>query len=138
MFYKDYESTTCVYHMLKGRTSSASCWINITPAGIYLLKINNINSRARYEICSKLAIKTPERRHWHLSGVFIANFHHISNVVLVFLLLTLNCNCRLGLAINISILVVTKVDWRKRLNFDLVIVKNIRWLIWSYYYQNFK
>ena len=104
MFYKDYESTTCVYHMMKGRKSSASCWINITPAGIYLLKINNINSRARHEICSKLAIKTPERRHWHRSGVFITNFHHISKLVLV------KCSCRLGLAINISILVVTKVD----------------------------
>ena len=30
------------------------------PAGIYLLKINNINNRARCEICSKLTIKTPE------------------------------------------------------------------------------
>ena len=30
------------------------------PAGIYLLKVNNINTRARCEICSKLTIKTPE------------------------------------------------------------------------------
>ena len=29
------------------------------------------------EICSKLAIKTPERRHWRLSGVLIVNFEHI-------------------------------------------------------------
>ena len=33
------------------------------PAGIYLFKVNNINTRARYEICLKLTIKTPERRH---------------------------------------------------------------------------
>ena len=33
------------------------------PAGIYLLKINNRNTRTRCEICSKLSIKTPERRH---------------------------------------------------------------------------
>ena len=33
------------------------------PAGIYLLKANNRNTRARCEICSKLTIKTPERRH---------------------------------------------------------------------------
>ena len=26
--------------------------------------------------CSKLLIKTPERRHWRLSGVFIVNFEH--------------------------------------------------------------
>ena len=35
-------------------------------------------------------LKTPERRHWHRSGVFIVNFEYISQVVLVFLLLTLN------------------------------------------------
>ena len=36
------------------------------PAGIYLLKVNNRNTRARCEICFKLTIKTPERRHWRL------------------------------------------------------------------------
>ena len=30
--------------------------------GIYLLKVNNRNTRTRCEICSKLTIKTPERR----------------------------------------------------------------------------
>ena len=30
------------------------------PLGIYLLKVNNRNSRIRCEICSKLTIKTPE------------------------------------------------------------------------------
>ena len=33
--------------------------------------------------------KTPERRQWHRSGVFIVNFEHISRLVLV-LLLTMN------------------------------------------------
>ena len=33
------------------------------PAGDYMVKVNNRNTRARGEICSKLAIKTPERRH---------------------------------------------------------------------------
>ena len=33
------------------------------PAGIYLFKVNNKNTRTRCEICSKLTIKTPERRH---------------------------------------------------------------------------
>ena len=32
------------------------------PAGIYLLKINNGNSRTRCEICSEFTIKTPEQR----------------------------------------------------------------------------
>ena len=61
-----------------------------TPAGIYLLKVNNRNSRTRCEICSKLTIKIPERRQWRRSGIFLVNFEHILHLVLVFLLLTLN------------------------------------------------
>ena len=60
------------------------------PAGNYVFKLNNRNTRARCEICSKLTIKTPERRHWRLSDVFIVNFEHISHLVLVFLSLTLS------------------------------------------------
>ena len=60
------------------------------PVGIYLLKVNNRNTRTRREICSKLTLKTPERRHWRRSGIFIDNYEHISHLVLVFLLLTLN------------------------------------------------
>ena len=41
------------------------------PAGNDMLKVNNSNTRARYEICLKLTIKTPERRHWRRFGVFI-------------------------------------------------------------------
>ena len=60
------------------------------PAGIFLFKVNNRNTRTRCEICSKLTINTPERRQWRRSGVFIVNFEHISHLVLVFLLLTLS------------------------------------------------
>ena len=42
-----------------------------------------------FEICSKLIIKTSERRHWRRSGVFIVNFEHISHF-LVFVFFTLN------------------------------------------------
>ena len=31
------------------------------PTGIYLLKVNNRNSRTRRETCSKLTIKVPKR-----------------------------------------------------------------------------
>ena len=58
--------------------------------GIYLHKVKNRNTRTRCEICSKLIIKTPERRRWRLSGVLIVNFERISHLLLVFLLLTLN------------------------------------------------
>ena len=59
-------------------------------AGIYVPKVNNRNTRTRCEICSKLTVKTPERRQWHRSGVFVVEFEHISHFVPVFLLLTLN------------------------------------------------
>ena len=61
-----------------------------TPAGIYMLKVNNRNTKTRREICSKLTRKIPERRHWRRSVIFIVNFEHISHLALVFLLLTLN------------------------------------------------
>ena len=34
------------------------------PAGIYLFKFNNGNTRTMWEICSKLTIKTPRWRHF--------------------------------------------------------------------------
>ena len=50
----------------------------VNPAGIYLFKVNNRNTRTMGEICSKLTIKIPERRHWHCSVVLIFNFEQIS------------------------------------------------------------
>ena len=47
-----------------------------------MLKVNDRNTRSRYEICSKLTIKTPEQRQWRRSGVFVVNFEHISHRVL--------------------------------------------------------
>ena len=40
---------------------------------------------ASCEIWSKLTVKTPERRQWRCSGVFIVNFDHILHLVPVFL-----------------------------------------------------
>ena len=53
-------------------------YYDTSPVGIYLLKVNNRNTRARCQLCSKLTIKTSERRHWRRSGVFIVNFEHKS------------------------------------------------------------
>ena len=69
-----------------------------------MFKVNNRNTRTRCEICSKLTIKTAERRHWRRSGVFIANFEHILHLVLVFLLLTLNMYLPAGLASYLRII----------------------------------
>ena len=52
------------------------------PADNYIFKVNNINTRTKCEICSKLTIKIP--------AIFIVNFEHILHLALVFLLLTLN------------------------------------------------
>ena len=60
------------------------------PSCNYMFKDNNRSTRTRCEICSKLTIKTPERRHWRRSVFFIVNFEHISHLVLVFVLLTLS------------------------------------------------
>ena len=58
------------------------------PADIYLLKVDSIKMMC--EICSKLAIKIPERHFWCRFGVFIVNFEQISHIVLLLPLLTLN------------------------------------------------
>ena len=55
-----------------------------------LAQVNNGNTRAMFEICSKLTIKTPGRHERRHSGVVIVNFEQISQIALVFLLLTLN------------------------------------------------
>ena len=60
------------------------------PAGIYLLRVNNRNTRTSLKYIQNLTIKTQKRRQRRRSGVFIVNFKHISYLVLVFLLLTLN------------------------------------------------
>ena len=66
------------------------------PAGNYMFRVNSRNTRTRCKICSKLTIKTPERRHWRRSGVFIVNFEYISHPVLAFLLLTFNIQLPTG------------------------------------------
>ena len=60
-----------------------------------MFKVNNRDTRTRCEICSKIAIKTPER-HWRRSGAFIVKFKHITNLALVFLLLTLSRRIPVG------------------------------------------
>ena len=70
-----YNSYTVYRDMFVGpifnKTASLNDAGKIYPVGIYLLKVNNRNTRTRCR-----------------SGVFIVNFEHISHLVLVFLLLT--------------------------------------------------
>ena len=76
------------YHNFTLFSGVANVWISTVstefrvihsdPADIYLLKVNNGNTRARFEICSELTIKTLEQRQWRCSGVFIVNFDHVN------------------------------------------------------------
>ena len=76
--------------MVANRQSTRNDLKSYYLAGNYMFKIKNRNTRTRCEICSKLTIKTPEQHNLRRpTGVFIANFEHISHLVLVFLLLTL-------------------------------------------------
>ena len=80
-----------------------------------MFKVNNRNTITRCEICSKLTIKTPERQQWRRSGVFIVNFEHISQLVLVFLLLTMNRQMPAGpqLSGNTQLFKVNNWNYRK-------------------------
>ena len=60
-----------------------SCVLVIAPEDHYLFKVNYRNTKTRYEIYLKLTTKTPERRQWRISGVFIVNFEHIRYLALV-------------------------------------------------------
>ena len=59
-----------------------SLWVDKSvPVGIYMFKVNNRKIRTRYELCSKLTLKTPERRQYKIftpwSSVSIVNFEHV-------------------------------------------------------------
>ena len=62
---------------------------------VYLLKVNNRNTRARCEIV-QVNKKTSKRRHWRHSDVFIVDFEHISDLPLELLLLTVNIKILTG------------------------------------------
>ena len=59
-------------------------------ADIYLFKVNNIDTKKRLKICSKLTTATPEKRQWLLSRDFIVKSEHIAHLFLAFLLLNFN------------------------------------------------
>ena len=68
--------------------------------------------------CSKLTIKTPERRHWRRFGLFIVNFEHNSHLFLVLLLLILN-------KLNVSCVILAlfcfcrKIWWKCGINYSV-------------------
>ena len=75
IFSKSCSSARCIFPKEKDSIMSFSlgillnyseqlfCRTTANSAGIYLFKFKNGNTREMCEICSKLAIKTPERHH---------------------------------------------------------------------------
>ena len=65
--------------MMKFLQVGPYCIKKDTPHGIYFLNINNGSTRKIREICSKLTIKSPERRHltsfWCLFLFTLNKFH---------------------------------------------------------------
>ena len=43
-------------------SSNRNTSLNVSPAYTCMLKVNNRNTRKRYETCSKLTIKAPKQR----------------------------------------------------------------------------
>ena len=78
------------FKMVRTFGNDSSTLILFYPTGNYMFTVNNRNAKTRCRICSKLTIKTPERRKWNRPGVFIVNSEHISHLALLFLLLTLS------------------------------------------------
>ena len=69
---------------LFSKSSTKDVWqgSQSTQPAFTCLKLTVETLQRECEICSMLTIKTPERRHWRRSGVFIVNFEHISHLVL--------------------------------------------------------
>ena len=62
------------------RKSTVLVEVYLSPVGIYLLKVNNRNTRTKCKICSKFTIRTAERRQAYFtpySSVSIVNFEHV-------------------------------------------------------------
>ena len=59
--------------LLENKSLNKKKWEHC-PANCYLFKVNSRNTRKNCEICSKLIINTPARRHWRRSSVFIVKF----------------------------------------------------------------
>ena len=55
--------------------------LHLNPLKIYLFYVIKRKIRKKYEMCSKLTIKTYKRRQWCRCGVFTVNFKHISHIL---------------------------------------------------------
>ena len=80
-----------------------------------MFKVNNIKRWKKVQYMSevnKLTIKTPERRQWRCSVVFILNFEHIPHLSVAFRLLLWTSWCLLGILRNTKQKKVNKSNWK--------------------------
>ena len=80
----------------KSRKSFSFRKTSFFSAAIYLLKVDNGNTRTIHEICSKLPIRTPDCRHWRLCGAIIANFNIFHILFSLFQCRLWTSKCQLG------------------------------------------
>ena len=59
-------------------------------ANKYMLRVHIRKTRTRWEICSNLTIKTPERRHWTCSYFFTINFTYFTRYSSIFIVVFLS------------------------------------------------
>ena len=81
---------SATYRRFSGDMTGSKSTSYFFPGNSYLFEVNKGNTRKRCGICSKLTIKTPERRQLRRSGDIIVNFEHISHLFLVLLFLNWN------------------------------------------------
>ena len=74
-----YYTLILLFFLSCGYFTQQTCWKSTTE--VLEKSVKYVQSQQK---------KTPERRHWCCSGVFIARLIHISHIFLVFSLLTLN------------------------------------------------
>ena len=93
IFWHFSRSVTVHFHLcLNVNLEKNNWWFFVIIFAVYLakvslLKLNNRKTRKRCEICTKLTIKTPKRRHWRRSSDFVVNiwtyFTHFSSFSIV-------------------------------------------------------
>ena len=90
LFFVFYVEKVQKHHLLDTLTQINSIISYISHLTFAYSKLSIEPIAQEVKLCSKLTIKTPKRRHWCRSNVFIINFEHVSHLAPVSLLFTLS------------------------------------------------
>ena len=101
------------------------------PANIYLLKLNNRNTRKRCEICSELTIKTPEQRRFYYwlwtSTVWLGKSNYYEMLTTNFLLRKLILSKKTWRKTKINIGVRYRIELENNLRHPVITWKPLKW-----------